>query len=52
MTGDLVADDDQPQILVDGMVFQFAAQHGEGLHQARDVLLRPDGARRRAGTGS
>ena len=26
------------------MVFEFAAQHREGLHQARNVLLRPHGA--------
>ena len=44
MTGYFVADDDQPQILINGVAFQFPPEHGERFHQTRDVLLRPYGA--------
>ena len=44
MPADLVADDDQPKIPVDGVALQFSLQDGKGLHQPRDVLLPADGA--------
>ena len=39
---DGVADDDQAEVLVDGMRGELFAHHGEGLHQARNVLVPAD----------
>jgi hypothetical protein len=39
MSCDLVTDDDEAQIAILRVVLDFAAQHGKGLHQARDVFL-------------
>ena len=42
IAGDLVADDDEAQVAIDGVLGELLASHGEGFHEARDVLLRAD----------
>ena len=42
---DGVADDHQSQVAINRVRRQLLAQHGEGFHQPRDVLVVADGAR-------
>ena len=44
VAADFIADDDEAEVAVTAVVFELAAGDGEGFDEARDVLLRADGA--------
>ena len=44
VTRNIVADDDEPQIFIAAVAFQFLTGYGKGFNQARDIASLPDGA--------